>query len=216
MFDTKEMPTPTDTEDSSGLLFRFDVSTTRIMTRMSVYFGDVEAGQKITTMFGCAEVLVPTPILIPLLKEFGVMALDFQGCALALDPSGLEHLPLEVLAQAAHEINRVWCLSMGDSSQPHWEDAPEWQRLSCLDGVKGVLKGNGPRESHENWLRLKEVEGWKYGPIKDPSNKEHPCFVPYEELPEAQKAKDDLFVWTVRKLYGKLTAATKKEDQPNS
>ena len=67
-----------------------------------------------------------------------------------------------------------------------------------MNGVQGVLAGNGPRESHEGWLREKEANGWKYGPEKDPEKKEHPCFVPYDALPAAQKEKDAIFVTVVR------------------
>lgn len=51
-----------------------------------------------------------------------------------------------------------------------------------------------PSDSHENWLKQKMAEGWVYGPIKDPEKKEHPCCVPYEELPPEQKIKDTIFI----------------------
>jgi hypothetical protein len=51
----------------------------------------------------------------------------------------------------------------------------------------------GPAASHESWLAEKEATGWKYGPVKDADKKEHPCFVPYNELPPAQQSKDYLF-----------------------
>jgi hypothetical protein len=101
---------------------------------------------------------------------------------------------IEACARAAHEANRAYCIAMGDNSQPSWDDAPDWQKSSARNGVEGVIGGNSPKESHEGWLREKEATGWKYGPVKDPEKKEHPCFVPYDELPEAQKAKDSIFV----------------------
>lgn len=104
---------------------------------------------------------------------------------------------IEAAARAAHEANRAWCLAHDDTSQPAWEDAPDWQRSSALHGVDGVLAGNGPRESHAGWLAEKEATGWKYGPVKDPEKKEHPCFVPYDDLPPEQKAKDGIFIAVV-------------------
>ena len=105
---------------------------------------------------------------------------------------------IEACARAAHEANRAYCIAIGDTSQPSWEDAPEWQRSSAVNGVQGVIAGNGPRESHGDWLLEKAAAGWKYGAAKDPEKKEHPCFVPYDELPEAQKAKDAIFITVVR------------------
>ena len=103
-------------------------------------------------------------------------------------------------ARAAHEANRAWCIATGDHSQPSWDDAPEWQRSSAINGVNGVACGNSPRESHESWLAEKAATGWKYGPVKDPEKKEHPRFVPYDELPPEQKAKDGIFVGVVRAM----------------
>jgi hypothetical protein len=107
-------------------------------------------------------------------------------------------------AQAAHEVNRVYCLSMGDTSQVHWEDALTWQRQSALLGVEGVIKGNTPQQSHESWVNVQEADGWKYGPIKDAEKKEHPCMVPYDQLPSDQRVKDELFVSTVKSLWHQL------------
>ena len=103
-------------------------------------------------------------------------------------------------AQLAHEANRLYCNSIGDFSQPTWDDAPEWQVASALNGVAGVLNGNTPEQSHESWLKEKKETGWKWGPVKDPERKEHPCFVPYNELPAAQKVKDDLYVGVVKSV----------------
>lgn len=111
---------------------------------------------------------------------------------------------LEACARAAHEANRAYCLTLGDTSQPAWENAPDWQRSSALEGVRGVLKGNGPRESHASWLREKMHTGWRFGPVKDPEKKEHPCFLPYDDLPEAQKKKDAIFVDVVRAMAAAL------------
>lgn len=112
---------------------------------------------------------------------------------------------IEACARAAHEANRSYCLALGDTSQSPWEEAPEWQRNSAKAGVYGVLKGNGPEQSHEGWLEEKRRNGWKYGPVKDPAKKEHPCFVPYAELPAEQKKKDHIFVSVVTAMAEALS-----------
>lgn len=110
----------------------------------------------------------------------------------------LNGIQVEACARAAYEANRAYCLAIGDASQFDWETAPEWQRSSVRMGVAGVLAGNGPEQSHESWLAEKAATGWKYGPVKDPEKKEHPCFVPYAELPPEQQAKDHVFIGVVR------------------
>lgn len=99
------------------------------------------------------------------------------------------------IAELAHETNRTYCQLIGDNSQLSWKDAPDWQRDSAISGVEFHLKNPdaSPSHSHEEWLRTKKKDGWKYGPVKDPEKKEHPCCVPYDELPMEQKVKDTLF-----------------------
>lgn len=110
------------------------------------------------------------------------------------------------IARVCHEANRAYCLSLGDGSQPAWDDAPTWQRQSAIAGVEFHLANPnaGPSASHEEWLRVKAADGWVYGPVKDPVAKVHPCFVPYDELPAEQRRKDVLFIAVVRALEGGL------------
>lgn len=107
----------------------------------------------------------------------------------------------EEIARACHEVNRAYCQALGDTSQPAWEDAPEWQRASARLGVELHMSGDhGPEASHESWMKQKLEEGWKYGPVKDPERKEHHCIVPFDQLPREQQAKDFLFRAVVHAL----------------
>ena len=107
-------------------------------------------------------------------------------------------------AAAAHEANCLYCLALGDATQFHWDEAPAWQRTSAIKGVEGALAGNTPEQSHESWLEEKRETGWKYGPVKDVEKKEHPCFLPYAELPAEQKRKDALYLNVVRAMAAGL------------
>lgn len=105
---------------------------------------------------------------------------------------------IEDIARICHEANRAYCATLGDLSQPSWADAPQWQKDSACNGVRFALEGGKtPEDSHKSWLAQKEAEGWKYGPVKDPEKKEHPCFVPYDQLPAAQRRKDHIFLAVV-------------------
>lgn len=104
------------------------------------------------------------------------------------------------VARVCHEVNRIYCESIGDNSQPVWEEAPEWQKTSAMTGVIYLTENPGasPENSHESWLAEKIRTGWRYGPEKDAEQKTHPCMVPYEDLPEDQRRKDALFHSIVR------------------
>lgn len=109
----------------------------------------------------------------------------------------------EQIARVAHEVNRAYCEALGDMSQPVWNDAPDWQKASALVGVDLHLSGDhGPEASHESWMAQKLKDGWKYGAIKNPDTKEHPCLVPFDQLPKEQQAKDFLFRGVVHALSG--------------
>ena len=114
---------------------------------------------------------------------------------------------IEKIAELTHELNRIYCASIGDLSQPAWASAPDWQKQSAINGVKfhenALASGRepSPSESHDAWLKQKREEGWKYGPVKDAAKKEHPCFMPYDGLPVEQRMKDFLFSGVVRAFF---------------
>lgn len=102
---------------------------------------------------------------------------------------------LEEIAGQCHEMNRQYCEALGDTSQPLWDKAPQWQRESAINGVMFALQSidSTPEDSHNNWMSHKAADGWVYGEVKDPDKKEHPCMVPYSQLPASQRFKDVLF-----------------------
>jgi hypothetical protein len=106
-------------------------------------------------------------------------------------------IPVEAIAEICHEANRAYCHVLGDDSQPSWADAPDWQKESAIDGVKRHVEKSQMLVScdwsHNQWMERKLKEGWTYGPVKDAENKQHPCLLPYEFLPESEKRKDELF-----------------------
>lgn len=107
-------------------------------------------------------------------------------------------MDLNFIAQVCHNINRAYCISIGDNSQPTWEEAPEWQKSSAINGVRFHMENDTtPEMSHESWLKQKLAEGWVYGKEKNPELKTHPCIMRYDELPKYQRTKDHLFKATV-------------------
>jgi dTMP kinase len=99
------------------------------------------------------------------------------------------------LVLAVHEANK-------EIQQQTGEFIPELNEhltKSILDGVYYVLDNPNctPEQQHNNWCYFKRQDGWKYGPNKDFERKEHPCLVPYNELPEIQQRKDSVFRQTL-------------------
>ena len=67
------------------------------------------------------------------------------------------------------------------------------------------------KQQHDVWAQSRIEQGWTYGPERNDQLKHHPCLVPYEELPEVEKAYDrDTAVGTL-KLIQKLGFTITKE-----
>lgn len=57
---------------------------------------------------------------------------------------------------------------------------------------------------HEVWARNRIEQGWTYGKERSDSLKQHPCLIPYEELPEVEKDYDRDTALETLKLISKL------------
>jgi hypothetical protein len=125
---------------------------------------------------------------------------------------------IQDIARVCHEANRAYCLTLGDESHVSWDDAPEWQRDSAMNGVAFLMRLDRDEDpcalaqsSHANWLEQKTKEGWVYGAVKDVEKKEHPCCVPYADLPPDQRKKDAIFSAIVNAMRPGLTQELTKE-----
>lgn len=117
---------------------------------------------------------------------------------------------VEDIARVVHEANSGLQAIADEPVNPRWDEAPEWQRWSCIEGVRDaliVLNGGfmpnatpHPQQHHEMWLATMRDEGWTYGPVKDGDAKTHPYLVEWEELPPEQQAKTRLFLAIVAAL----------------
>lgn len=57
---------------------------------------------------------------------------------------------------------------------------------------------------HEVWAQSRISQGWTYGAERSDALKQHPCLVPYNELPEVEKAYDRDTALETLKLIAKL------------
>lgn len=57
---------------------------------------------------------------------------------------------------------------------------------------------------HEVWAASRMSEGWTYGQERNDELKQHPCLIPYDELPETEKDYDRNTAIQTLKLIQKL------------
>lgn len=59
------------------------------------------------------------------------------------------------------------------------------------------------KNTHDLWAKGRISEGWKYGPERNDTRKEHPCLIPYNELPENEKKYDrDISIEALKVILG--------------
>lgn len=64
---------------------------------------------------------------------------------------------------------------------------------------------------HEVWAQSRMSQGWTFGEERSDALMQHPCLVPYEELPEGEKAYDRDTALGTLKLICKLGFKISKE-----
>ena len=67
------------------------------------------------------------------------------------------------------------------------------------------------KNTHEVWSENRIKDGWTYGPERNDEKKEHPCLIPYNELPESEKEYDRHTSLQTLKLIVKLGYKIVKE-----
>lgn len=60
-----------------------------------------------------------------------------------------------------------------------------------------------PEEAHDSWMQSYYDMGWVYGETRDAVAKTHPDLLPFNELSQAERDKDAIFlafVWLVKRM----------------
>ena len=80
-----------------------------------------------------------------------------------------------------------------------------------LPEVLSELVEQMAKNVHEVWAQSRMEQGWIWGEERSDALKQHPCLVPYEELPEVEKAYDRDTALGTLKLICKLGFKIVKE-----
>lgn len=107
---------------------------------------------------------------------------------------------LHKICEDTHEVIRTYSRTHNEYTALPWKQVDLNDKLSLLKDVIEVMNNpeKTPREAHETWMNNKLADGWVFGREKSVKGKTHPCLVPYDELPEYQRFKDDLFLQCIR------------------
>lgn len=96
------------------------------------------------------------------------------------------------------------CYQMGADLPLH--DVPEDYKISderlksLITGTKYVLENPATtaEENHNIWMEAKRNQGYTYGDVLDVEKKTHPSMIPFEDLSDVEKRKDEMDVLMVK------------------
>jgi len=110
---------------------------------------------------------------------------------------------IEQACAIAYEAYRAYSrFVLREENIPAWEYAPQAERDRLrVVVIETATRWWQPRDIHAAWLITHTNQGWRYGPEKDPLQKEHPSIRPWDELTPAQQHQDILF----HAIVGSLT-----------
>ena len=78
-----------------------------------------------------------------------------------------------------------------------WEEREEpFKRQFCevIERQCGEQRSKSPEELHGSWMQAYFAMGWKFGNDYSRENKIHPDLVPYADLGQLERDKDEVFV----------------------
>ncbi len=95
---------------------------------------------------------------------------------------------IDAARKVAHAANQAYKKVLGESCCMV-SKIPDEIIIAHLSG-----KVHGRLESHYMWMEDMEKKGWTYGKVRDEKLKTHPNMLPYAEMNELQKKKDEIFI----------------------
>lgn len=98
------------------------------------------------------------------------------------------------LAEIIHNVTRHIPRPDG-SLVPHWKDLNESDRLNAVKAVNVICSQpqKTAEELHGLWVQLKLESGWSYGSEYSLEKLTHPCLVHFNDLPDTEIAKDEIW-----------------------
>lgn len=111
----------------------------------------------------------------------------------------------------------VFDIEMADTNNN--DNMKNQQYIPCPTDTSGVelptdlaeLTEQMARNVHEVWAQTRIRQGWSYGPMRNDELLQHPCLVPYDDLPESEREYDRNTALETLKLIRSLGYKIEKE-----
>lgn len=115
---------------------------------------------------------------------------------------------IDNICRECHTANNSLRLTNNESELPDWEYLSQDLKDNTKNTVLQILDNPSytAENAHDEWMKHKMTQGWVYGENKDDVKKTHPLLIPFSEMSDIDKLKDQLFIDIVNK-YRNLIAS---------
>ncbi len=99
----------------------------------------------------------------------------------------------EQIAEIIHSVSSLIPRPDG-SSVGSWADLPEKFKINATNAVIEIMNSHSKtaEELHNLWMQPLLDDGWVVGNYNR-DLKQHPCLVPFDQLPESEVLKDEIW-----------------------
>lgn len=102
----------------------------------------------------------------------------------------------ELVARATHEAVRSYSAHFGYIVPPMWAELSGEVKATLMNSCINSINGLPKEDFHNNWVKMKIEQGWSYGKEFSLDNKVHPALMPYKQISEDLRRKNNMF-WEV-------------------
>ena len=107
------------------------------------------------------------------------------------------------VCKVCHDKNNELMVANGETPRGDWESLDQVDKDLTYKSVKRIIDDRTitAKDIHDEWMTNKESDGWVYGLVKDPVNKTHPLMIPFDEMSDIDKQKDQSFIDIVNTYF---------------
>lgn len=111
-------------------------------------------------------------------------------------------LLINQIAQECHLKNDELMLANGEvPNSTSWHEMDDHMKDMNIKSVKKALLNPNltAKDMHDEWMKNKIADGWRYGITKDADQKTHPLIIDFDKMNDIDKLKDQIFIDVVNK-----------------
>ncbi len=108
-----------------------------------------------------------------------------------------QYLKMVEVAKECHIANNNLMVTNNEIPNPiDWNDLSTHTKHINISSVKKIYDNPSitAKDIHDEWMKNKIKDGWKYGDVKDDELKTHHLIVDFDKMNDVDKMKDQIFI----------------------